>query len=355
MPFAPRFARSPAPHGAGNDGDRPAHRDLSDWQGFSHGRVALKYGLAQLGLRRGDRVLMPEFICDAALLPFAALGIEPVFHPVGIDLAPRWDALKVASRDRLRAIMMIHYFGMPQDIDRYRAFSRSHGLLLIEDNAHGFGGLQGGALLGTFGDIGFGSPWKNFPVRHGGLLFVADAARRHDPHLPPEPRRLFATRRRLLSMTAGGWRRQHRRFSHGLQALPPTEPMTDWGIDPAAMDFLARQDFAAVAARRRAVAAVWAAWAAAAGLSPVFAGFPEGAAPLVFPVLCETADRRHALLEWLWRQGIDAYTWPKLPPAVLAAKGDALQLWARMICLPVHQGIDPAALAGHLASAGNPM
>ena len=53
------------------------------------------------------------------------------------------------------AILMVHYFGRPQNIEKFTYFCQHHSILLLEDNAHGYGGKYKNNYLGTFGDIGF--------------------------------------------------------------------------------------------------------------------------------------------------------------------------------------------------------
>jgi len=120
---------------------------------FSHGRTALKYGLMHLGLKVNDTILIPEYICDVVLHPLRQLGIKYRFYPLDSLLHPIWEVLENLIDKNTKAIMMVHYFGQPQDISAYISFCDKNKLLLIEDNAHGFGGMYNGQLLGTFGDL----------------------------------------------------------------------------------------------------------------------------------------------------------------------------------------------------------
>ena len=61
---------------------------------FSHGRTALKYGLLSLGLKPGDEILIPDYICDVVLHPLKSLGLKHQFYPVLDDLSPNWDELE---------------------------------------------------------------------------------------------------------------------------------------------------------------------------------------------------------------------------------------------------------------------
>ena len=65
-----------------------------------------------------------------------------------------------------------HYFGQSQYIYSILDFCESNKIILIEDNAHGFGGRYDGKLLGSFGDIGISSPRKQLNQNCGGLLYI---------------------------------------------------------------------------------------------------------------------------------------------------------------------------------------
>jgi dTDP-4-amino-4,6-dideoxygalactose transaminase len=359
MGFKPRYSKA-APRRSGSiagTASRPpsASAETGALAGFglySHSRTALRFGLAASGLRDGDRVLVPDFICDALVLPLEQSKLVPVYFPIGQDLQPRWPALEALADFAARALVMVHYFGVPQSVDRYREFCRKHGLILIEDNAHGFGGDFEGARLGTIGEIGISSPWKNFPVRNGALLHLAGRTDTAYERLPPEPRRLLPTKRQIWSLVEPGWRHQCRHYGHGLQSVEPTAAMPAWRMDRSDAAFLSKQDLKAGAAQRRALYDVWREWCARSGLDPAIERLTGEESPLLFAAYCRSADHRHAMLEWLWHRQIEAHTWPKLPPTVLDGTGEAKAYWERMVCLPIHQQMSVSGLAGFLDSCG---
>jgi len=169
---------------------------------FAHARTALKYGMMTVGLKRGDRILVPDYICQALLHPIKALGLEVVYYPIDDVFEPQWDDLELMVCDLdCRAIVMVHYFGQPQDIDRYKNFCTAHDLLLIEDNAHGFGGTVQGKALGTFGDLGISSPRKILHTTSGGILFI-NGEEQSPPALPVYHMSLGE---RLLRKSFGQW------------------------------------------------------------------------------------------------------------------------------------------------------
>ena len=104
-------------------------------------------------------VALPDFICDVVLHPLKELNLRIVFYPLNDDLTPVWsELLRLHRRTPFNALIMVHYFGFPQDINKFTSFCATNGLYLIEDASHCSGGRVLGRSLGSFGDIGISSP-----------------------------------------------------------------------------------------------------------------------------------------------------------------------------------------------------
>ena len=107
---------------------------------LSSGRRALELGLRQLEFKIQDKLLVPELICSAVVEPLNEIGVTPVYYPVQDDLTPNWSKTQELVDGRVKGIIMVHYFGQPQNIDDFRKFCDNHSIYLIEDNAHGYSG-----------------------------------------------------------------------------------------------------------------------------------------------------------------------------------------------------------------------
>src|SRR5262249_32679520 len=130
-----------------------------------------------LRLQPGDEVIVPSFTFVSTASAFKLQGAVPVFvdvDPVTFNLDP--DAAEAAITSRTRAIVVVHYGGVPADRDRLLALTRRHDIVLIEDNAHGLLGEYKGQSLGTFGALGTQSfhETKNVTCGEGGALIVND-------------------------------------------------------------------------------------------------------------------------------------------------------------------------------------
>jgi perosamine synthetase len=334
---------------------------------FAYARTALKYGLMTAGFQPGDHLLVPDLICESLLEPLGELGIEVVYYPVCPTLEPEWHRLEELLNPQARALVVVHYFGQPQILPDCLAFCRRHGLLLIEDNAHGFGGTFEGQLLGTFGAFGVSSPRKSFPVKNGALLYLADNKRleltgsRLQPSASISPFKKYCKQwlQRLTPPSVLKRRQeiieQRRRLGppppYGSQAAFRDPPLAhDYGMDAGVDVFLARQDLAAVGKARRRIYHIWHKWAEAQGLRPVFPTLAPGAMPLVFPAYARSFADSMQWYERGHRAGVDIHSWPTLPTAIVQRDGGAMRLWERLVCFPIHQEMDAGVLERRLAA-----
>jgi len=136
---------------------------------------ALEMAALLLRIGPGDEVIAPSFTFVSTLNAFVLRGAKPVF----IDVRP--DTLNFDERQfaalitpRTRAAVVVHYAGVGCEMDAILATAAAHGIAVVEDNAHGFGGRYRGRPLGTLGWLGAQSfhETKNFSCGEGGALLV---------------------------------------------------------------------------------------------------------------------------------------------------------------------------------------
>ena len=171
-----------------NWGDQHARleRALTDRLGvaqlslFNNGTIALLVAIRALDLR--GEVITTPFTFPATPHALAWTGVTPVFadiDPVRLTIDPaRVEAL---ITPRTTAILGVHVYGVPCDVEALAAVAARHGLRLLYDGAHAFGVRCGGRGIGTFGDATMFSfhATKLFHTAEGGAIACADAALRH--------------------------------------------------------------------------------------------------------------------------------------------------------------------------------
>ncbi|MET1153669.1 aminotransferase class I/II-fold pyridoxal phosphate-dependent enzyme [Arthrobacter sp.] len=137
------------------------------------GTSGLHLGLLAAGIGPGDEVIVPSFTFAATANSVALTGATPVFadiEPEHYCLDP--DAVAAAVTPRTKAIMPVHLYGHPADMDALGALAAEESLLLFEDAAQAHGASLGGRRVGTFGEFAMFSlyPTKNMTSGEGGMV-----------------------------------------------------------------------------------------------------------------------------------------------------------------------------------------
>ena len=147
--------------------------------GCASGTDALLMALMALGIGPGDAVFAPPFTFVATAEVITLLGATPVF----VDIDPKTfniDPAKIgaAVTSKTRAVLPVHLFGQPADMEAIGAVCRKHGLAVVEDCAQSFGADTGGRMTGTIGLLGAFSffPSKNLGCYGDGGMVTTDSA-----------------------------------------------------------------------------------------------------------------------------------------------------------------------------------
>ena len=144
-----------------------------------NGTVALHLALLALGIGPGDEVIVPTVTFVATANAVHYVGATPVFadsERATWNLDPADVARKITPRTR--AIIAVHLYGHPADMDAFAALARQHHLALIEDAAEAHGGECRGRRAGCMGDISTFSFYGNKVITtgEGGMCLTDDAA-----------------------------------------------------------------------------------------------------------------------------------------------------------------------------------
>jgi perosamine synthetase len=151
----------------------------------NNGTTALHLAMATLGLGGGDEVLVQTFTNMGTLFAVCYTGAKPV----AIDIEPdTWNInpniLEKKITPKTKAIVVVHIFGHPVDMDPILDFARRHNLFVVEDVAEAHGAEYKGKKVGSLGDIGCFSFYANkiITTGEGGMLItnsknIADKAR----------------------------------------------------------------------------------------------------------------------------------------------------------------------------------
>lgn len=143
----------------------------------TNGSVALDIAVAALKLEPGSEVILPAF----TIISCAAAVVRAGLVPVLVDCDPNtWnmtvEGVEAAITPRTRAIMLVHIYGLPVDLDPIMQLARKHDLRVVEDAAEMHGQTYRGQPCGSFGDLSTFSfyPNKHITTGEGGMILADD-------------------------------------------------------------------------------------------------------------------------------------------------------------------------------------
>lgn len=151
----------------------------SDGIATSNGTTALHLAVASLGIGPGDEILVSTLTFMSTFFAVLYLGAKPI--PVDAE-EDTWNLnpalLENLITPRTKAILVVHLFGSPADIDPILEIARRHHLYVIEDAAEAHGALYKGRKVGSLGDVGCFSFYANkiLTTGEGGMVTTSDSA-----------------------------------------------------------------------------------------------------------------------------------------------------------------------------------
>lgn len=300
---------------------------------YSLARHALIGALRLAGIGPGGRVLLPGYLCRDLLAPLHLLGARASWYEVAPDLTP---ATAPSDWPMADVVLAVNYFGFPQDLRPFQAYSQRTGAVIVEDNAHGYLSRdQDGHWLGCRTGIGVFSLRKTLRIPDGAALWVGASYAAHA--IPAQmafdgtgvnPAQLTKARLRSLPVVGESAYRIATAVARALRKkrtgsdIPAPDPVSELVLPAPANPWsgllLALCDGAVSTevARRRGAYVRCAEFGRRVGAVPVFASLPPNCAPYAYAfrggAAALAAMRRYAA-----RHGFDLVKWPDLPTEIV--------------------------------------
>jgi CelD/BcsL family acetyltransferase involved in cellulose biosynthesis len=322
---------------------------------YAWARQGIWHGIRALGLGRGDQVLAPAYHHGSEIEAMLQAGVECRFYDGDDMLEPRAEELEALMGPRVRALLLIHYLGFPQDAAYWRRWCDERGMLLIEDAAQAWLSSRDGRPTGSVGDLAVFCLYKTFGLVEGAAavcreqipdvgvdpgLGAADLARRNAAWM--------ALRSRAFAALAAPARRRPQQYSLELDHALGDPYKPPWASLPPVTR---RLSFDGVAAQRRANYRLL---LDALGdcVVPPFHDVPDGASPFVFPI---STENKAETVERLNRNGVRALDFWSVPHGSLRVDAfpRAASRRKSVVGLPVHQELRPRDIDGMVAAVRN--
>lgn len=149
--------------------------------GCANGTDAIEIALEALGIGAGDEVLVPAYSWVSTASAVTRVGAEPIFVDVHPDYYTMDAALiEKAITPKTKAIIPVHFYGLPADMLSITLIAKKHDLLVIEDCAQSHGAMIGKQAVGTFGDA---ATFSFYPGKNLGAYGDGGAILTNDEHI----------------------------------------------------------------------------------------------------------------------------------------------------------------------------
>lgn len=145
----------------------------------TNGTAALEVAARALGLGLDDEVIIPTFTIISCVQAIVGVGAKPVFVDCDdMTFNMKIDDIESKITAKTKAIMVVHLYGLPVDMNPVLVLAEKYGLKIIEDAAQAIGQTYYGKPCGSFGDVSTFSfyPNKNITTGEGGMIVTNDEA-----------------------------------------------------------------------------------------------------------------------------------------------------------------------------------
>jgi dTDP-4-amino-4,6-dideoxygalactose transaminase len=300
--------------------------------GVANGLDALRMALLAMGIGVGDEGIVPSNTYIATWLAVSHSGATPIpVEPVESTYNLDSERIEAAITSRTKAILPVHLYGQPADLDPILALAHKYGLRVLEDAAQAHGARYKGKRIGGHGDA---VAWSFYPGKCLGALGDAGAVKTHDPEIADRLRvlRNYGSRVKYVNEVKGYNSRLDPVQAAALRVK--LRHLDEWN------------------ARRTAIAARYTAELAGTGL--VLPKVPEWAEP-VWHIYAVQYAERDSLQKVLQKAGIGTLIHYPIPPHLQAAYRDlgcaegrfpiAESMARRQLSLPMGPQLNNACVA----------
>ena len=306
---------------------------------FSHGRTALKYGLKLINLENKSKILVPDYICEIVNIVIKKSGYEIESYPLKNNFRPDWEYLNKIKLTKIKAILMVHYFGFPQNINRFKNFCKKNKLILIEDNAHGFSGSLKRKFLGSYGDIGFTSIGKNLDLTHGGILYGKNLILKNN--ISREKSKYFTIFVRTILNYFPNIKYNIKKILFGNRFFRKFFFSTDHEInykliDNLSLKILKQINIKEEKKKRILNYKIWTNFLKRKNIKPINKAPNNNLMIWCLPFYTKKKEDAKKWYEWGYKNGITIFPWPNINTIYFNGNKKLITRWEKLVCLPLN-------------------
>lgn len=304
---------------------------------FSHGRTALLNGLKFYNFSDHDAILIPDYLCEVVELTLRSLNLKILKYEMKDNFTINMQSLKSKLKLRnLKAIMVVNYFGFPQNIKVLKKICKKNKILLIEDNSHGYGGKENSKLLGTRGNLGFSSPRKVLQIYSGGILYHKNIV---SIKLPKYKRTIKDFIIELLSknFSLKTLIKKNLIFRKDFSDLTTQNDniIYNTSIDDFSLSKIRQKNIKIEKLKRFNNYKIWKNYLIKNNFKPIFKNANKNLMIWCLPFYAKNASEAKKWFDWGQKQGITIFSWPDLSIDNINKNSKCFKRWKKLICLPL--------------------
>tara|TARA_E500000178_G_C17028693_1_gene759350 strand:- start:87 stop:1109 length:1023 start_codon:yes stop_codon:yes gene_type:complete len=311
---------------------------------FEYGRTALKFGLISANIQKASSILIPEFICDAIIQPLEEIGLNIKFYKIEKNFSPSIRSIQEQIDSSVKTLMIVHYFGFFQNLDRIKKICEENSLLLVEDSSHGYGYVENAEKENKLGDIIFSSPRKSFNIPFGGALYLK---KKYKIKLNIKYRKNFFLHyyKWFIKHKIKNILETNNDFNKLIRFQPKYWDDTLWDeahienncLNQFIIQKINKESLVKNSLLRRQEFKFWEDFILKKdSLEPVYKSLEKNSIPLCYPVITKNYDETKFWYNWGWKNGIDIRSWPNLPKEIKYKKGKPYKRWQRFLWIPIY-------------------
>jgi hypothetical protein len=310
---------------------------------LNNGRSALEVGIKILSIKEGSVILIPEIICDVAIKVFLKNKLKIRYYKLNSKFDPVWSDLNKKSSSKVSCILMVHFFGYPQNIKKFKNFAKRKKIFLIEDNCHSLDLKINKRILGKNGDIGVDSPRKIFSELYsGGRLYINKNIDYKLDFLKYKPNFLVRFKKKIKNdfkkiYTNIKFLGERPEYESPFLYSDMDNNFKLKKMDSFSENYLKKINFKLESRKRVKQFKKIEIFARKNQIKPVFK-VKSNLVPMCFVGITKSKKHASKLFDWGWKNKIEITSWPSFYSKLKLNKR-LLNRWNKYICIPLNQNL----------------
>lgn len=302
---------------------------------FSHGRTAFKYGLLHLGFKKGDQILLPEYICSALLDPIREMEIEPLFYEINKDFTIKYKSLNKRKLRLAKAIVTINYFGFQNSFKKLNSFFKKKKIFHIEDNSHSF--FINFKKKKINSDFEFYSPKKVLEKIYNGGILKTKKKYSAQNNLKKSRLDLFTVLNKFMDIHLYDLKikikllffNQPNYLRYG--SIKDKKINLDYSIDKKSKQIIAGTNLQEIRLKRQKNYYLWKKFCEKfRSVNFINRQINKNVIPWLFPVYIKDKKLRKKIFNWGWENGYQIISWPSLDKKNYNYR--TREIWKYLVC-----------------------